>query len=128
MYRSRHLFVKNHKLCKFAIINTRFLTSCLKTNNQTKKTETNHFDGLSFNTLSKRLYHSNCSKLLVRSKATSSVKNKHEAVEEKTLDFEDFMKAFQAKSTWEITRALMVYKLCSIDAIVERNKTVSHLI
>jgi len=41
------------------------------------------------------------------------------------LDFEDFEKAFRAKTTGEIVRALMVYKLCSYDTLVERNKTVS---
>lgn len=40
------------------------------------------------------------------------------------LDFSDFEKAFKAKKTSEIIRALGVYKLCSFGFLVNRNKEV----
>ena len=41
------------------------------------------------------------------------------------LDFDDSKQAFKSKTTWEIFRALTVFRLCSIDMIVSRNKKVS---
>lgn len=59
----------------------------------------------------------------------SHVASSEKAVEEENinndLDFGDFKKAFMAKSTFEIVRALSVYKLCSFNALVEHNRSVS---
>ena len=41
------------------------------------------------------------------------------------LDFDDPKQAFKSKTTWEIVRALAVFKICSIDLIVKNNKMVS---
>ena len=57
--------------------------------------------------------------------SSSTIAKKPIVDNETPLDFEDFEKAFRAKSTREIVRALMVYKLCSFDFLVERNKTVN---
>ena len=46
---------------------------------------------------------------------------------EDKLDFSNFERAFKAKRTKEIIQALAVYKLCSIDFLVNRNKEVSYL-
>ncbi|XP_057294368.1 proline dehydrogenase 1, mitochondrial-like isoform X1 [Hydractinia symbiolongicarpus] len=43
------------------------------------------------------------------------------------LDFSDFEKAFKAKKTSEIIRALGVYKLCSFGFLVNRNKELIQL-
>ena len=40
------------------------------------------------------------------------------------FDFTDFKRAYQAKTTTEIIRALVVYKLCSYESIVSRTKMV----
>ena len=44
---------------------------------------------------------------------------------ESKLDFNDCQKAFMAKSTPEIIRALTVYRLCSYNKLVENNQVVS---
>ena len=41
------------------------------------------------------------------------------------LDFDDPKQAFKSKTTWEILRALTVFKMCSLDFIVDRQQTVS---
>ena len=43
---------------------------------------------------------------------------------EAKLDFTNFEQAFRAKTTAEIIKALIVYKLCSVDFLVNRNKEV----
>ena len=76
----------------------------------------------------KKFCHSTSNKISTRTKTTGvlDAEGIHESSNiETTLDFEDFEKAFKAKSTGEITRALMVYKLCSFDFLVNRNKMVS---
>lgn len=42
----------------------------------------------------------------------------------KLISFTDFENAFKVKTTSEIVRALAVYKICSFDFLVERNKEV----
>lgn len=53
------------------------------------------------------------------------VSMKSSVVNNKDLQFEDFERAFLAKSTPEIVRALIVYKLCSYNVLVDNNKAVS---
>ena len=43
------------------------------------------------------------------------------------LDFTDFKQAFKSKSSLEILRALTVFKTCSIDFLVEKNREVRKL-
>ena len=43
----------------------------------------------------------------------------------KLISFTDFENAFKVKTTSEIIRALAVYKICSFDFLVERNKEVA---
>jgi len=52
-----------------------------------------------------------------RCKSTSATADK-----DGDLDFTDYKKAFQAKTTTEIVRALAVYRICSVNLIVEWNK------
>lgn len=94
----------------------------------------------------KLIKYSNClsrgslrkGEVLIRPLCVSSIREKSAAAapasiltndaaipEEGTLDFSDFQKAFKAKTTKEIIQALAVYKICSIDLIVNRNKEVS---
>jgi proline dehydrogenase len=40
------------------------------------------------------------------------------------LTFNDARQAYRSKSTWEILRAWIVFKLCSIDSLVENNDKV----
>lgn len=40
-----------------------------------------------------------------------------------TLDFENFERAFKAKTTREIVQALMVYKICSFELLVKNNNS-----
>ena len=37
------------------------------------------------------------------------------------LDFQNFQHAFRSKTTLEITKALLVYRMCAIDFLVEKN-------
>ena len=46
----------------------------------------------------------------------------------KLISFTDFENAFKVKTTSEIVRALAVYKICSFDFLVERNKEVVKLL
>lgn len=46
----------------------------------------------------------------------------------KLISFTDFENAFKVKTTSEIIRALAVYKICSFDFLVERNKEVASYI
>lgn len=41
------------------------------------------------------------------------------------LSFNDAKNAFQSKTSWEIVRALAVFRLCSFDFLVNRNREVS---
>lgn len=41
------------------------------------------------------------------------------------LSFNDGRNAFRSKTTWEIVRALAIFRLCSFDFLVNRNKEVS---
>ncbi|XP_065664241.1 proline dehydrogenase 1, mitochondrial isoform X2 [Hydra vulgaris] len=47
---------------------------------------------------------------------------KTECKGEPSIDFSNFEQAFRAKTTGEIIKAIIVYKLCSIDFLVNRNK------
>lgn len=40
------------------------------------------------------------------------------------LNFDDPKQAYRSKTTWEIARALLVLKLCSVNVLVERNMQV----
>ena len=42
-----------------------------------------------------------------------------------SLSFNDGRNAFRSKTTWEIIRALAIFRLCSYDFLVNRNKEVS---
>ena len=52
----------------------------------------------------------------------ATISSDSSTTEDAVLDFEDFQKAFRAKSTSEIIRALLVYKICSIDSLVGNNQ------
>ena len=41
------------------------------------------------------------------------------------LSFNDGKNAFRSKTTWEIIRALAIFRLCTFDILVNRNKEVS---
>lgn len=43
----------------------------------------------------------------------------------RSLSFNDGRNAFRSKTTWEIIRALAIFRLCSFDFLVNRNKEVS---
>lgn len=43
------------------------------------------------------------------------------------LTFNDARQAFRSKSTWEILRAYLVFKLCSIDFIVQHNQRIMNI-
>lgn len=43
----------------------------------------------------------------------------------RAFSFNDGKNAFRSKTTWEIIRALAVFRLCSFDFLVNRNKEVS---
>jgi len=43
------------------------------------------------------------------------------------LSFNDARQAYRSKSTWEILRAWVVFKLCSVDYLVENNAKVSKI-
>ena len=43
---------------------------------------------------------------------------------QRALDFNDFEQAFQVKYSSELIRALLVYKICAFDFLVQRNKQV----
>ncbi len=58
--------------------------------------------------------------LPVREKAEVGVELKPDGV----LDFDNFQQAFKSKTTLEILRALMVFRLCSFDFLVDNNKKV----
>ena len=47
------------------------------------------------------------------------------ASEVKSLDFEDHKDIFKFKTTWELARALIVLKVCSIDFFVDNSLYVS---
>lgn len=66
----------------------------------------------------------------LRTRSTTAISS---AVDEKTeprlardlvLNFDEPKQAFKSKSTWEIIRALTVFRLCTIDFFVENNKKV----
>ncbi len=57
-------------------------------------------------------------------KATTATTTKGEAPK---LDFFDSRLAFQNKTTWEIMRALLVFRLCSIQWIVKSSEKLIHL-
>ena len=42
------------------------------------------------------------------------------------LSFSDGKNAFRSKTTWEIIRALAIFRLCSFDFLVNRNKEVGN--
>ena len=44
----------------------------------------------------------------------------------RSLSFNDGRNAFRSKTTWEIIRALAIFRLCSFDFLVNRNKEVSN--
>ena len=132
MYCSRNVFSKQSHLYKFTqpttklIARRKLLVGLQEFSND--QLETSSYLGKNGNFTLKRFLHSTSNKTLIRTKVTGFVdiaNNDDTLKKEATLDFEDFEKAFKAKSTWEITRALMVYKLCSFDFLVQRNKMVS---
>lgn len=43
----------------------------------------------------------------------------------RSLSFNDGRNAFRSKTTWEMIRALAIFRLCSFDFLVNRNKEVS---
>ncbi|XP_020609851.1 proline dehydrogenase 1, mitochondrial-like [Orbicella faveolata] len=45
----------------------------------------------------------------------------------RSLSFNDGRNAFRSKTTWEIIRALAIFRLCSFDFLVNRNKELLHL-
>lgn len=51
----------------------------------------------------------------------------HESYKQNDINFSDYEKAFKAKTTGEIIRALGVYKICSVDFLVEKNKELIQL-
>ena len=59
---------------------------------------------------------------------TSNLPTKYETkavTQLERLDFDDPMQAYRSKTSWEIARALIVLKLCSVNFLVERNMQVS---
>ncbi|XP_056385691.1 proline dehydrogenase 1, mitochondrial [Hyla sarda] len=44
-----------------------------------------------------------------------------------TMNFENTQEAYKSKATWELLRSVMVFWLCSIDSIVERNQQLLQL-
>lgn len=44
----------------------------------------------------------------------------------RNFSFNDGRNAFRSKTTWEIIRALAIFRLCSFDFLVNRNKEVSN--
>lgn len=59
--------------------------------------------------------------------ATTSERDQIAASSEQTLrgfHFNDGKNAFRSKTTWEIVRALTIFRLCSFDFLVNRNKEV----
>ena len=132
MYCSRNVFSKQSYLCKLRHpsnhvgAHKRLLVGLQESSHDSHLETSNHCRNL--NIFTKRFCHSTSNKISTRTKATGvlDAENISESSRnESTLDFEDFEKAFKAKSTGEITRALMVYKLCSFDFLVNRNKMVS---
>ena len=57
--------------------------------------------------------------------STIDEKSQPKLARDMVLDFDDPKQAFKSKTTWEIVRALAVFKICSIDLIVKNNKMVS---
>lgn len=57
--------------------------------------------------------------------STVDDKTQLETAKDTVLDFDDPKQAFKSKTTWEILRALTVFKICSVDFIVDRQQTVS---
>ncbi|KAJ1121809.1 hypothetical protein NDU88_000328 [Pleurodeles waltl] len=43
------------------------------------------------------------------------------------ISFQDHREAFRSKSSWELLRSLLVFRLCSYDLLVERNQELMHL-
>jgi len=54
--------------------------------------------------------------------STIDEKSQPKLARDMVLDFDDPKQAFKSKTTWEIVRALAVFKICSIDLIVKNNK------
>lgn len=44
-----------------------------------------------------------------------------------SIDFENTQEAYKSKSTLELMRSLLVFKLCTVDFLVDKNKEVSKL-
>lgn len=43
-----------------------------------------------------------------------------------SIDFDNSQEAYKSKDTLELLRSLLVFKLCSFDFLVDKNKVVSH--
>ena len=102
----------------------KFLSSTVKTLVSSQKW--NHHQSSSKDAISKQTTRSKVTGVADHFSGNTTIDLTKSALKmESNLDFEDFQKAFMGKSTREILRALMVYKLCSFDFLVERNKAVS---
>lgn len=44
-----------------------------------------------------------------------------------SIDFDNTQEAYKSKDTLELLRSLLVFKLCSFDFLVDKNKEVSYL-
>lgn len=61
-------------------------------------------------------------------KDESADSRKHVSYSNKiSIDFEQTKEAFKSKDTLELLRSLMVFKLCSYDILVDKNKEVCNV-
>ena len=52
-------------------------------------------------------------------------KTQQNVARDSVLTFDDSKQAFKSKTTWEIMRALTVFRLCTVDLLVDNNRKVS---
>ena len=68
---------------------------------------------------------SSASATILTEKENLSAKYESSSVPElKELDFDDPVQTYKSKTTWEIARALLVLRVCSVNILVERNMQV----
>ncbi|XP_073438812.1 proline dehydrogenase 1, mitochondrial isoform X2 [Dendrobates tinctorius] len=51
----------------------------------------------------------------------------HQSCPAATMNFENTQEAYKSKPTWELLRSMMVFWLCSFDALVDRNQQILQL-
>ncbi|XP_078511810.1 proline dehydrogenase 1, mitochondrial [Lissotriton helveticus] len=52
---------------------------------------------------------------------------RHRGCPSAALNFEDHEEAYRSKSSWELLRSLLVFRLCSYELLVEKNQELMHL-